>query len=90
LNNNKTIKDWESMMKLNAKSLAVTMMVMMNLMSVSAKASMAEMVESQAMSAIDSSEALKTNLQLMGYRTTSEAAKAFAEVTKKLKSKDLT
>jgi hypothetical protein len=76
-------------MKLNVKSLAVALMVMMNLMSISAQAGMAKMVETQATNAIESSEALKTNLQLMGYGTTSEAAKAFANVAQKAEEQGL-
>ncbi len=76
-------------MKMKVKSLTVTMMVVMNLVSASAKASIVEIMESQAMSAIESSEALKNNLEMMGYRSTSEAARTFAEVAQKAEAQGL-
>ena len=76
-------------MKMNLKSLTVAMMVATNGMSVNANASMAEMMESQAISAIESNEALKTNLEMMGYRSTAEAARAFADVTQKAEEQGL-
>jgi hypothetical protein len=70
-------------MKMYWKSLTVAMMVVANLTSANANAGIAEVVESQAISAIESSDELKANLERMGYRNTAEAAKAFADAAKK-------